>query len=116
MMSKVTEYALMAFFTFVSMIVLYLIYLGLINSQKMVKQQFENEEYASTCNCLDVASVTDEEIFIRNIACNYISNLTVTWPDYQYSYEEVIKSNELIRIAHESFYKNNYSLSYSGCQ
>ncbi|MFA5332901.1 MAG: hypothetical protein WC376_00190 [Candidatus Nanoarchaeia archaeon] len=116
MASKVTEYALMLFFAFVSMVVLYLIYLGLINSQKMVQNQVNEEEYKSECNCFQVAGLTDKEIVIRNVMCDYVSYLTISWPDYEIFYNETIFKGDVIILPHNSTHKEEYILYYNDCK
>jgi hypothetical protein len=116
MESKVIEYALMLFFTFISMIILYLIYMGLINSQKFVQNQINEEEYTSQCNCFQVVGLNDKEIVIRNNLCNYVDNLTVSWPDYEYFYNETIVKGEIIILPHNSTIKEQYILHYNNCE
>ncbi|MDD4352878.1 MAG: hypothetical protein PHN56_00315 [Candidatus Nanoarchaeia archaeon] len=116
MVSKVTEYALFAFFTFVSMIVLYFIYMGLINSQKLVREQVQDEDYKSKCNCFQVAALNDNELILRNIMCDYVENLIVSWSDYEYYHNETIIKNDLIVIQHNSSIKEDYVLYYNDCE
>lgn len=116
MASKVIEYGLMLFFAFVSMVILYLIYLGLINSQKMVNEQVNEEEYKSQCNCFQVAGLTNKEIVIRNVMCDYVSSLTISWPDYEIFYNETILKGDVIILNHNSTRKEEYLLFYNNCE
>lgn len=114
--SKVIEYILMLFFAFVSMIILYLIYFGLINSQKFVQNQINDEDYRSECNCLEVLSITDKEIVIRNLLCNYADSLVISWPDYEYSHNDTIIRGEILTISHNSSFMEQYVLHYNNCE
>jgi len=116
MVSKVTEYALLAFFAFISIIVLYLIYMGIMNSQKIVQEQVQEEEFKSNCECFQIAALNENEIILRNIMCDYIDNLIVSWPDYEYYYNETIVKNELVVIMHNSSFKEDYILHYNDCE
>lgn len=114
--SKVIEYALMLFFTFISIFILYFIYFGLINSQKFVQNQINEEEYKSECNCLEVLSLTDKEIVIRNLLCNHVDSLIISWPDYEYAHNETIIKGELLALPHDSAVKEQYILHYNNCK
>jgi hypothetical protein len=116
MVSKVTEYGLMLFFAFVSMVILYLIYLGLINSQKMVNEQVNEKEYESQCNCFQVVGLSEKEIIIRNILCDYVNSLEVLWPDYYIVYNETIHKGEVLILNHNSTRKDEYILYYNDCE
>jgi hypothetical protein len=116
MVSVVTEYALLAFFAFISIIILQLVYFGIVNSQEMVQNQVNEQEYKSQCNCFQVAGLSDREIIIRNIMCDYVDYLIILWPDYEAIYNETILKNDIVIISHNSSFKDQYSLHYNDCE
>jgi hypothetical protein len=73
MVSKVTEYLVLGFFIIISVILLYLIYLGIINSQEKVTGQISNEEYMKECNCLETVSDFEGKIVLR-VICVEVRN------------------------------------------
>ncbi|MDD2678448.1 MAG: hypothetical protein PHG04_03660 [Candidatus Nanoarchaeia archaeon] len=116
MASKVNEYILMIFFIVLSLIILFLIYGGFMASQESVQKLFEEEKYKSLCNCVQVASLNNQTMVLRNIGCDYVNDLLVVWPDYYYYHEETLELHELLIIEHNSFFKNEYSIFYNDCE
>lgn len=116
MANQVSEYMLIFFLAFVSIIILFIVYVGFLNTQNSIMGSIENEEYKSNCDCFSEVSLTESELAVRNINCDYVSWFIAKWPDFEYQYNDTLKKGETAMIPHESLSKENYSLIYNGCK
>ncbi len=115
MVSKVTEYLVLGFFIIISVILLYLIYLGIINSQEKVTGQVYNEEYMKECNCLDAVSDFEGKIVLR-IICSEVRELKAFWRDYEYVHNETLYRNQLLEIDYNSSSNEPPFFKYNNCE
>jgi hypothetical protein len=115
MVSKVTEYLVLGFFIIISVILLYLIYLGIINSQEKVSGQIYNEEYVKECNCVEVVSNIEGNIVLR-IICNEARDFKALWVDYEYVHNETLYRNNILEIFHNSSFSEPPFFKYNDCE